>query len=159
MLRVRYFSFGSNLLRQRLAWRIDQLGNVPQGESFTLHNYKLVFNAGVKFCKYCFANIMFEQGAKVEGLLYDLNERQLRHLDMYEALYERKYFYIDANTLGCTYVALPGACRPLEKKPELSYLNIILEGCRLAGLDWTYNKLLEYKKLNYKLKRNRNVKN
>ncbi len=154
MLNVKYFSFGSNILLERLRWRVDQLGIVNPGVPFTLLNYKLVFNCcASKWIRHTYANIQYELGAKVEGLLYDLTERQLRHLDMYEALYERKYFRINDTTIGCTYVALPGCITYLEKKPELSYLNIILDGCKEAGLTNTYNSLLEYKKLNYKLKR------
>ncbi len=158
MLTIKYWAFGSNLLRQRLAFRVDHLAPVNYGTPFTLLNYKLAFNCcASRFVKNTFANIIYDQGASVEGVLYDLTERQLRCLDMYEALYERKYFRINDTTIGCTYVALPDCVTMLKKKPALDYLNIILDGCKEAGLVRTYNELLEYKKQNYKLKKNRHA--
>lgn len=158
MLNVKYFAYGSNILMDRLRSRVEYLGEPPlTGTPYILQNYSLVFNAGSMYGAYCFANVVPRQGESVEGILYDFTPEQFSRLDRFELLYEKQYFQIDQNTIGCVYVCKPenvsrrvGFC-----KPSLDYLNIIIDGCLETGLTRTYNNLIQYKKLNYKLKKSK----
>lgn len=155
MLKVKYFAYGSNLLIDRLKQRVEYFNEIVNpGIPYTLQNYKLVFNAGAGFAGFCFANIVPCLGEKVEGILYDLNPEQFERLSRYEALYEKQYFKVNENTIACTYVATVDNTLKKEKKPDLNYLNII-DGCLESNLISTYNKLLEFKTKNYKLKKNK----
>lgn len=55
----------------------------------------------------------------------------------------------------CIYIANPNRVRLMEDRPNLEYLNLIIDGCLETGLMPTYNKLVQYKLKNYKLKRNK----
>ncbi len=152
MATLKYFAFGSNLCLERIRLRLETIFNkIKPGTPYVLNGWKLIFNCSLKHSEFSYANIIPSNYHKVEGLLYDLTESQFRELDNYEALYKREYFIIDVNTIGCCYIAQDYAIGK-EKKPLLSYLNIMLDGAKKANLQETYDKLLEYKKKNYKLK-------
>jgi len=154
MLTVKYFAYGSNIDIERLKSRVEFMNEpVVEGEPYSLEDYTLVFNAGMRFSTFSFANIVPRKGSKVEGILYDLTPNQFKRLDDYEMLYEKQYFQIDENTIGCVYIAKEMCTLEKEYKPDLSYLNIIIDGCQTTGLKTTYNKLVRYKLANYKLKK------
>lgn len=155
MLTVKYFAYGSNIDIGRLKSRVEGFGepDIKAGVPYTLNNYSLVFNAESNFGSWAFANIMFRSGDKVEGILYDMTSEQFERLDKYEVLYEKKYFQLDSSTIACVYIAKNISFK--SKKPTLEYLNIIIDGCLDTGLINTYNKLLEYKLKNYKIRKNK----
>lgn len=154
MLTVKYFAYGSNIDIDRLKGRVEFFGDpLVNGDPYTLEGYDLVFNAGMEFTTHAFANIVPRNGAKVEGILYDMTPAQFRRLDNYEMLYEKQYFQIDEDTIGCVYIAKEDSTCRREKKPDLGYLNIIIDGCKKTGLKATYNKLAKFKSTNYKLKK------
>lgn len=158
MLKVKYFAYGSNLQIERLKRRVEYFDDeIKPGTIYTLQNYKLSFNAGLEFAGYCFANIIPCIGEKVEGVLYDLSPEQFSRLDKYEALYEKQYFQINGKTIACTYVATKDNTLKKDKKPDLDYLNVIIDGAQNSNLIYTYNKLLEYKLKNYKIKKSKHA--
>lgn len=149
-----YFAFGSNLLEERLIYRV---GVVNKIQNYTLYGWKLVFNVGYPHLS-SFANIVRtnNQNDFVEGVLYELNWIQESLLSEYEGLYYKEEF-VD-KSLKATIFAYVGlqefTIKPEETVlPNLYYLNYILDGCVNQKLDYTYKKLAEYKRKNYKLKR------
>ena len=156
MLRVKYFSYGSNIDINRLKGRVEFLDEpVLRGEPYILNNYELKFNAGIRFSTFAFANIEYRKGAKVEGILYDITPNQFSKLDRCEVFYDKHYFQIDENTIGCTYIAKPKTTLQKEAKPDLSYLNVIIDGCKNNGLSNTYEKLVRFKLANYKIRKSK----
>lgn len=149
MKKIHYFSYGSNIKQQRLEERV---GKVTYIGNYTLQNYKLEFNCESGYGD-TYANIVQSQGDTVEGCLYELTPIQLAKLDRYELLYYKEFFDLPNGILGVTYVSLPFAVSNRPQKPWLNYINIILEGCLEKNLNSTYNKVLEYKEANYKLKK------
>lgn len=149
MQRVLYFAYGSNLLMERLVARV---GRVQTVSPHTLNGYDLVFN------RYGYADIVPNPDASVDGILYALTPEQLKELDRYELLYARNHFLANINgttEICCVYIGT-GVRSPysiIRDKPELSYLNYILEGASKHGLVGLVNKLTSYKKANYKLKK------
>lgn len=99
MLTVRYFAYGSNInierLRRRVVLRDETL---EAGVPYTLQDYRLVFNA------MGFANIEPSHGDSVQGILYAMSPKQFEILDKYELLYEKQYFQINAQEIGCVYI-------------------------------------------------------
>ncbi len=157
MLNVKYFAYGSNIKYDRLKDRVEFFGELPlqRGIPYTLNGYALNFGAGAMFGGWSYANIVPMINYQVEGILYDLTPEQFERLDRYEALYEKQYFQIDKDTIGCTYIAKRYNVTKRLTKPTLEYLNIILDGCRETNLTKTYNMLLAYKLANYKLKKSK----
>lgn len=165
---VYYFSYGSNINYWRMFDRLTVGGfggfgfrsrksEIPdRGIPYTLEGYKLVFNVGMMRGQY--ANVV--PGTKkdfVEGLLYKLSHSQLMDLDKYEGCYKRKYFELPSGELACIYIALPEFCHKTGR-PDLEYLNIILDGCKDSKLWKTYNMLVDYKNENFNLKKSRHEK-
>lgn len=159
MLKVKYFAYGSNISIKRLKNRVGSIFDplVP-GIPYTLENYELVFNAGSIWGPWAFANIQPKKGFKVEGILYDMSPSQFKKLDGYEILYDKHYFQIDKNTLGCVYIANNENITIRPKKPTLEYLNIIIDGCKETGLINTYNSLIDYKIKNFKIRKSKHSK-
>lgn len=156
MLTVKYFAYGSNIKFDRLRSRVEFLTEpIVNGEQYTLDGYRLVFNAGIDFGFSAYANIEEARGYSVEGILYDLTPAQFTRLDQYEAFYEKQYFQIDESTIGCVYIAKKEMTCKKAKRPDLTYLNTIIDGCEEQGLEDTYNLLVKYKLTNYKIRKSR----
>ena len=142
MKKVLYFSFGSNMYSGRIEFR---LANPIKVRTYKLKGWKLMFNAESEYGCQCYANIV--RGAKtdfVEGVLYDLTHAQYRVLDMHEGLYERQYFDIDSDTLGCVYVCPPKNCGNTYI-PDEYYLERCIQGAIENELDHTVAYLINLK--------------
>jgi gamma-glutamylcyclotransferase (GGCT)/AIG2-like uncharacterized protein YtfP len=160
MNRILYFAYGSNMLLDRLEERVRKVIKIG---NYILQDWQLTFDAGYFLNTY--ANIKPAIGAKVEGVLYQLNEHQIGFLDQYEG-YPRNYQKV------YKIINLSGIIEPViifayvsdniilnnPRKPDLSYINIILAGCLENKLKETYEKVLEYKLNNYKLKSPKTIK-
>ena len=150
--RVFYFAYGSNMLISRI---YDRVGKVKVIGAHTLKGYALAFNCGYPpACMY--ANMVEREGASIEGVLYELTERQIAQLDKYEVYpfnYQKIYFY-DAvkDAVIFAYVATSDFKPRRVGKPTLDYLNILIQGCKDFKLTSTLTYLLTYKSQNYKLK-------
>ena len=84
---ILYFAYGSNMsaarMKQRLGWE------APRRAS-TLRDFELVFDqAGFNAPAWSPANIRSEQGGLVEGMVYEVEEKDLKILDGYEKYYQR----------------------------------------------------------------------
>lgn len=137
---VYYFAYGSNLLIDRLHLRV---GNITVHRPYKLYGYKLVFNAGHKFCSY--ANIIeAEPNDYVQGVLYKITSEQLDILNAVEILYEREIFVTDLNEICAVYVCSKDH-NTTDALPTLDYVNIILQGYTNFGFHEAFNALNEYK--------------
>ena len=119
-------------IRHRLGWS-------PARLSAILPDYVLAFNKqsfdGGK------ANIKSSLGDKVEGIIYSVNEEDLKKLDNYEGVkdnqYKRKNIQVfDLNghlIIAVAYVAINTGP---ESKPTREYLNFLLEGEHLLSPEY-----------------------
>lgn len=154
MKKILYFAYGSNLLYQRLWSRLSRICEVKKVGVYKLEGYKLVFNASQYHGKFAlkFANVVKgNQNDFVEGVLYEISEEAFTYLDRFEALYHRYFFDLPNNKTACVYICTDSE-HCFEGLPELEYLNIIIEGCLENNLVSTYNKLVDFKTSNYKLR-------
>ena len=141
MKRLFYFAYGSNLNTTRLRSRI---GNAKIHRVHRLQNWELVFNCSG------FANIQPAPGKVVEGVLYEITSDQLNDLDRIEGFYRKEFFDIEDGGLAIVYVGLNRSI--WDFLPNLSYLNIVLDGLEEHNLLKTYNEVVDFKDKNYKLK-------
>lgn len=154
MNRLLYFAYGSNMLLERIERRV---GLVQKISNYTLQNHILLFNSG--FSRLCaYANVQPLQGQSVQGVLYELNERQISILDMHEG-YPRNYekFYkidtINGNQeIIFGYWTVSEIYKVTGGRPSLEYLNIVAAGALENGLNELYEELFSYKLANYKFK-------
>lgn len=156
---IYYFAYGSNLFIRQFASRVGYYGDVVEGIPYILDGWKLSFNVApdrgenVKTA-IRFANIIPDDGAAVEGVLYKMSHLQFMAMDKYEVLYDRKYFIaqdLPNEPLIATYIAYPEfVVEP--GAPTLEYLNRLLDGAKAYNLVDTYNMLVDFKTKNYKLK-------
>ena len=122
-----YFAYGSNMsavrMKQRLGW--DARRRVA-----TLKDFQLVFDqAGFNDPSWSPANIRSDQGGLVEGIVYEVEEKDLKILDGYEKYYQRlevKVMAAQEKKLDAvTYLSKKSRG---EKPPTQEYLNFLLEG-------------------------------
>lgn len=132
MNEVLYFAYGSNMLYERIKLRC---GKVKHCGTYKLYGYKLIFNAESHFGNISYANIIETTNKKdfVEGVLYKLSHKDYRTLDMYEGLYERHYFIINKNTIGCTYIYKDITTEPYYPAEDF-YLKVCLHGAEENNL-------------------------
>lgn len=133
-----YFAYGSNMLRARLEQRV---GKIPPENTYTLHDYRLVFNAG-----FGYANIEPFPGERVYGVLYQLTDLQVGSLDFHEG-YPRaygKFYMIDNGRIIYGYVCT-NKYYISNTTPTRPYLNLCIDGALEHGLLETYNSLVGMK--------------
>ena len=84
---ILYFAYGSNMSATRMKQR---LGSEAPHRAATLKDFQLVFDqAGFNDPSWSPANIRSEQGGLVEGMAYEVEEKDLKILDGYEKYYQR----------------------------------------------------------------------
>lgn len=85
-----YFAYGSNMNPTRMTNRCPEAIDLGAG---ILRNYKVV--------ERLYADIDYEEGAETEGVLYQINEKNLKELDRREG-YPRVYtrFLVDIEHQG-----------------------------------------------------------
>lgn len=130
---MKYFAYGSNMSSKRMYERkID----FSYRESGILKNYKLVINKiSYKNPEIGFANIIKDNESEVEGIIYDVNEKDIKKLDKYEGYpkHYSKYFIEikseDDKYKNCLiYIANPEWVVTGEIKTMKGYKDYILEG-------------------------------
>lgn len=146
MVKMLYFAYGSNLSKERIEDRLNWLGKVKRVRSYRLYGYELCFNASSRMGFHSFLNIRPSKSRReyVDGLLYEINTQQFRTLDNFEALYERQYFIISQNEVGCTYVCVDEANLSENAKLEEYYYKLVLRAAKLNGLTHTVEALEKY---------------
>lgn len=143
MKRVLYFAYGSNMNRYRIEAR---LRNAKNAGTYKLYGYKLIFNAQSFVAPHNYANIIKSTPEDfVEGVLYDITAHQFKILDGYEQLYDRYFFEINANTLGCVYICTDEFNISQKYIPDELYMNVCIQGARQNNLDHTAALLLNLK--------------
>ena len=124
---ILYFAYGSNMsaarMKQRLGWEAPR-------RAATLRDFQLVFDqAGFNDPSWSPANIRSEQGGLVEGMVYEVEEKDLKILDGYEKYYQRLEVKVMAaqekKMDAVTYLSKKSRG---EKPPTQEYLNFLLEG-------------------------------
>ena len=132
---ILYFAFGSNMsgarMKQRIGWEAPR-------RAATLRDFQLVFDqAGFNDPSWSPANIRSEQGGLVEGIVYEVEEKDIKILDGYEKYYQRLevkvMVAIDKKLDAVTYLSKKSR---REKPPTQEYLNFLLEG--KSFLSWEY---------------------
>lgn len=119
--KVLYFAYGSNMHQPRLEQRV---GSVKLIETYSLQNYKLIFDTGFD-CS--FANVKPCEGETCEGVIYEMTYRQLLMLDKFEGLYERVKIMYGERRLHF-YVS---ELRYERRQPSLTmeYYALLMLGC------------------------------
>ena len=124
---ILYFAYGSNMsaarMKQRLGWEAPRRAAI-------LRDFQLVFDqAGFNDPSWSPANIRSERGGLVEGMVYEVEEKDLKILDGYEKYYQRlevKVMAAQEEKLDAvTYLSKKSRG---EKPPTQEYLNFLLEG-------------------------------
>ena len=124
---ILYFAYGSNMsaarMKQRLGWEAPR-------RAASLKDFQLVFDqAGFNDPSWSPAIIRAEQGGLVEGMVYEVKEKDLKILDGYEKYYQRlevKVMAAQEEKLDAvTYLSKKSRG---EKPPTQEYLNFLLEG-------------------------------
>ena len=124
---ILYFAYGSNMsaarMKQRLGWEAPR-------RTATLRDFQLVFDqAGFNDPSWSPANIRSEREGLVEGMVYEVEEKDLKILDGYEKYYQRLEVKVMATLEekldAVTYLSKKSRG---EKPPTQEYLNFLLEG-------------------------------
>ena len=132
---ILYFAYGSNMsaarMKQRLGWEAPR-------RTATLKDFQLVFDqAGFNDPSWSPANIRSEQGGLVEGIVYEVEEKDFKILDGYEKYYQR----LEVKVMAAKEIDLDAVTylskKPRGEKPPIQeYLNFLLEG--KSFLSWKY---------------------
>lgn len=147
-----YFAYGSNLSKERIEDRLGWIDKVKKVRSYKLYGYELCFNACSRMGFHSFLNIRPTKNKReyVEGILYEINTRQFKTLDSFEALYERAYFIISSTEVGCTYICADENNISENALLEEYYYKIVLKAANSNQLLHTVETLEKYAKVNGK---------
>ena len=124
---ILYFAYGSNMSAARMK---KGLGLEAPSRAPTLKDFQLVFDqAGFNDPSWSPANIRSEQGGLVEGMVYEVEEKDLKILDGYEKYYQR----LEVKVMAAQEEKLDDVTYLSKKfrgeKPHTQeYLNFLLEG-------------------------------
>ena len=127
---IHYFAYGSNMSEERFTDR-RIISHVRQ--KGILKDYELVFNKKSYNKDLVYANIEYKEGEEIEGILYEIDEKDLKRLDKFEAYpkqYNRKLMDIITNegkVPAWVYIAqkewvVEGL------KPTKEYMDYLLDG-------------------------------
>lgn len=130
-----YFAYGSNLNRRQMEIRCP--GARPFSKA-TLPNFKLIFSGWSRNWRGGVASIKPIKDEKVIGGLYEVNEKDLKALDIHEG-YPNTYNRINVTVFtdydepikAITYIKVEQSD---ETKPSPEYLSIIQHGFKDWGL-------------------------
>lgn len=128
-----YFAYGSNMNRARMQQRGMQIVGASPG---VLRNARLVFNKRAADCEgIAYANIAHAPGDRVEGVLYELADRnEIIRMDPFEGTprrYSRDVFLIETrhNRQQAAWVYVANRALIHEGlRPAAWYLAHLLEG-------------------------------
>ena len=145
-----YFSYGANMSKRYL----ENIRNIRPEASHTgyMINYKLVMNfKGPNFIEPSFANICFEKGAKVEGVVHELKETDFTRIvasegetyELIEAPASFKNKSVIAKTLLCNESATE------EIPASRRYMKILIAAAIENKLSSDYVEFLKSKKSVY----------
>ena len=138
-----YFAYGSNMSASQMADRMHQGGGRCWDRAWArLDGYRLAFNKRSSYSGEGYANVVPEEGASVEGVLYGIDRAGLLALDRFEGVpnnYVREVVHVtlaDGQQLDAiVYVAVSSATAE-GLKPSREYLNRMLKGRDLLNADY-----------------------
>lgn len=134
-MKVFYFAYGSNMDSSRL---ISRIGNYGAKYPAVLNGFELVFNKPDGFGG-AYANIKKNPNKNVEGIVYEIDYKQLCKLDVFEGHphhYTRKFFTIEINGqkfLSAVYVANK---TKENLKPDAWYVRHLLAGQKFLSREY-----------------------
>ena len=145
-----YFSYGANMSKRYL----EKVRNISPKSSHNgyMVNYKLVMNLkGPNFIEPAFANICFEKGARVEGVVHELAETDLNRIVASEG---ETYELIETPVTVRNKTVLAKTLRSKESTPEelpasRRYMKILIAAAIKNKLSSDYVKFLKTKKSVY----------
>lgn len=121
-----YFAYGSNLLRDRLEWRV---GKVGEAIHHSLKDYELFFNCAG------YADIGKKKGKEVAGVLYQVTGKQLNELSRFELLYDLNFFTLPNGEIAFCYIGRKKSNIDFFSNPPThGYLDYIITGAIGHGL-------------------------
>lgn len=142
MATLRYFAYGSNMLRERLVARVPTAQTVLAG---VVRDYRLDF-AKVSVDGSGKGDMVASPGDEVWGVLYEFDAEQKTALDTYEGTHYKAREVVVSTTDGdqaaWAYMAEPHRREP-SKVPYDWYLALIIAGARQGGLPESYIQTLE----------------
>lgn len=131
---MRYFAYGSNLDVEQMARRCPGARLVGPA---VLDGYRLGFTVHSELWEGGVADIVAAPGARVHGVLWDLNDEQLAALDRYEqvpVMYRRVRVSVGGESVW-TYEVV-------EKRPHVApsarYRDVIVRAARAHGFPAAY---------------------
>lgn len=140
-----YFAYGSNMDQERLE---DRVGQVRRVGTTRIYGWKLSFNCGQKTRR--FANIIMTGMFNdiVEGVVYEMEDVQLKRLDGYEGTpwaYQRIIYPYNKRRNMHIYVCLNPTYTPDPTIlfPTMEYIQHIAKGCIVNKLKYTQNIIQE----------------
>ena len=137
---MKYFAYGSNMNPERMKERGI---NFSKRERAILEGWRLKFNkVASRNPNEGYANIEMDDGGVVEGILYTIQDADIKKLDRYEG-YPTHYRKLKIRVRldsgeeeeAITYVANPDKVRE-GLKPSKEYLNHLLKGCDLLSEEY-----------------------
>lgn len=141
-----YFAYGSNMSEKRM---IDRGVDYKDRFKGILNNYKFTINKkSYKDPLMGFANIIKSDSDIVEGIIYELEENDIKKLDKFEGFpkhYDRIKLFVDSDRgmLECiVYVATEKWVVEKELKTTTEYKKFIIDGKDLLSKEYV-NKLNE----------------
>jgi hypothetical protein len=143
---VYYFGYGANMSKRY----IENVRNITPVSSQTasIFNYKLVMNLkGPNFIEPAFANICYEKGAKVEGVVHELTQADLDRIVTSEG---ETYELIEAPATCDTETVLVQTLRCKENTSKdlpasRRYMKILIAAAIENNLSSSYIKFLKGK--------------
>ena len=142
MATLRYFAYGSNMLRERLVERVSTAQAVAMG---VVRDYRLDF-AKVSVDGSGKGDMVASPGDEVWGVLYEFDASQKVDLDKHEGRHYQPREVVVSTPSGeetaWAYIAGPHRRDP-SKVPYDWYLALIIAGARQGGLPEAYIQAVE----------------
>lgn len=141
-----YFAYGSNLLKERIHINNPSAKMISVGK---VEGYRLDFNHFSKRWKGAAATIVEDPSSYVYGVLWELANEDMPHLDKQEGVHQNIYRVMDVEVETDKGNHVPArsyqVIRPLEddRRPSYVYLDVIIRGAKENGLPEDYIKFLE----------------
>jgi gamma-glutamylcyclotransferase len=134
---MHYFAYGSNLDTDQLRERVGTFGTIGKA---VLGGYRLEFNKRSKCDGSAKANLASDSGTRVEGVVFELDEPQMKKLDVAEKGYHRVVVSLEgAAQEAVTYIANDDMIDD-DLLPTRDYLDMIIKGAERFGLSEFYRK-------------------
>jgi cation transport regulator ChaC len=137
---MKYFAYGSNMDCDRLRERGVRFS---RREKAVLEWYRLVFNKrSTRNPGEGYANIVKDEGGVVEGILYEIADKDIERLDRFEGYphhYDRRKVEVRLQSGEVVDAVAYIANRKMTAeglKPSRGYLNHLLKGCDLLSKEY-----------------------